>query len=438
MDKFFSIAIPTYEMCGFGVEFLENSFSKLHAQSFKDFEVLVSDHSLNDDISDLCGRWMEVLDIKYFKNDYKRGSSSANLNNAITKSQGRWIKILFQDDFLYECDSLEIIKSYIDINNPDWIATACEHTFDGFGMYRPFYPKWNKDIEFGNNTISSPSVICIKNKDLIYFDERFVWLMDVEYYKRMYNRYGEPSYIYDINVVNRTWIGSISSQIDLSIKNKELEIIKDRHMIAIEPELHFDKFVNLQFDRDILYSRGIVDINEHLPTLRKYASLCEHVTEMGTRFAVSILALLIANPKKVVSIDLNYHFYEKFENETKEFAEKCGTDFDFVIADVLKTDIEKTDMLFIDTLHTYNQLSKELRRHESNVNKWIVLHDTVTYGQTDEIFYSNGLISDEVSNDIVVKTGLYTALSDFLEENKNWKIKEHYVNNNGLTVIERC
>ena len=202
-------------------------------------------------------------------------------------------------------------------------------------------------------------------------------------------------------------------------------------------ELIYSNLCNLRYPINELYSRGIVDINEHLPTLRKLAEQCDHVTEMGTRKAISTLALIIANPKKVISIDLNYHFYAPYENETNEFAKYCQTDFQFIEADVLKIDIEKTDMLFIDTLHTYNQLSKELRKHEKNVNKWIVLHDTVTFGDRDENFYQNGIVSDEIKNDFISKRGLYNALIDFLEENKNWVIKEHYKNNNGLTIIER-
>ncbi len=100
-------------------------------------------------------------------------------------------------------------------------------------------------------------------------------------------------------------------------------------------------------------------------------------------------------------------------------------------------DIEQTDMLFIDTLHTYNQLSKELRKHEKNVNKWIILHDTITFGERDEDFYRNGKINEEVSKQEVTKCGLYTALTDFLDENKNWIVKEHLKNNNDLTVIGR-
>ena len=65
------------------------------------------------------------------------------------------------------------------------------------------------------------------------------------------------------------------------------------------------------------------------------------------------------------------------------------------------------------------------------------MHDTITFGDRDEDFYQNGAISSEVRFDAISKRGLYTALLDFLEENKNWKIVEHFTNNNGLTVIEK-
>lgn len=438
-DKFFSIAIPTYEMKGLGVEYLEFSFQKLSEQSFKDFDVVISDHSKSDDIKSLCDRWSDVLDIKYFRNTHKVGSSSANVNNAIKNSTGQWIKILFQDDFLYDYESLSIISNFISNNtNTEWIATSSEHSNDGVSMYRTIYPSWNDEMQFGKNSISSPSVITIKNRaDKLYFDEDLIWLMDVDYYKSMFDLYGEPSYIYEVAVVNRTWSDQLSNLISDEIKSKELEIIKNKYKPMDITEQIFEKLCKLQFDHNTLYGRGIVDINEHLPTLRKYASQCEHVTEMGTRAAISTFALLIAKPKKVVSIDLNYHFFKPYEEEINNFASQCGTEFQFIEGDVLKLDIEKTDMLFIDTLHTYNQLSKELRKHEMNVNKWIAFHDTITFGQVDEGFYQNGSISSEVAGDVIHKRGLYTALIDFLDENKNWKIKEHFTNNNGLTIIER-
>lgn len=199
----------------------------------------------------------------------------------------------------------------------------------------------------------------------------------------------------------------------------------------------YDNLCKLRYDHQSLYGRGIVDINEHLPTLRKYASQSEHVTEMGTRFAVSTYAFLIGKPKKLVAYDINYKFFKPYESEINAYAYACNTAFEFNEADVLKVDIEETDLLFIDTLHTYNQLSKELRKHEKQVRKWIILHDTVTFGDKDEDFYQNGVISDEVKSMQVQNRGLMNALVDFLKENKNWKVKEHFTNNNGLTVLQR-
>jgi len=179
------------------------------------------------------------------------------------------------------------------------------------------------------------------------------------------------------------------------------------------------------------------DINEHLPTLRNYASLCEHVTELGTRFAVSAHAFLIACPKKFVSVDINYHFFQTVEKDIRAYASNCKTDFEFVVGDVLEMEIEETDLLFIDTLHTYNQLSLELRAHESRVRRWIILHDTETYGERDEAFYLNANISEKVKNLKVAKSGLHLALTDFLQDFKDWQIKEHFSNNNGLTILEK-
>ena len=33
--------------------------------------------------------------------------------------------------------------------------------------------------------------------------------------------------------------------------------------------------------------------------------------------------------------------------------------------------------------------------------------------------------------------GLQKAIDEFLEEHPEWKIKEHFIHNNGLTVLER-
>ena len=53
----------------------------------------------------------------------------------------------------------------------------------------------------------------------------------------------------------------------------------------------------------------------------------------------------------------------------------------------------------------------------------------------DEGIYDNS--SDIIKNMTKDKAGLIAAVQDFLQENKNWSIKEVYHNNNGLTVLHR-
>lgn len=217
-----SICIPTYEMNGKGVEYLNYSFNILYQQTYTDFEVIISDHSISNEIKDLCEQWNQILNIKYFKNNYKIGISSANINNAIDKAKGEIIKILFQDDFLYDEYSLETQLKYLKGN---WLVTACCH-YDGKTIHTPFYPEYHNDIQYGRNTISSPSVLMFRNKNIIYFDEELFWLMDVDYYKRMYMKYGKPDICDYISVVNREHKNQVSNiLVNENIKQKELNYI---------------------------------------------------------------------------------------------------------------------------------------------------------------------------------------------------------------------
>lgn len=214
--KYISICIPTYEMHGKGVEFLTHSFEILKKQTFKNFDVVVSDHSLNSEIETLCKDYAKNLDIHYFKNTQKRGNSSANINNAILHATGTLIKILFQDDFLYSNDSLKKIVDSFDLEKDTWLITGSTHSNDGILFFRSLKPYYKDAIILSQNTVSSPSVITIKNNKPLLFDENLIWYMDTDYYKRYFQNFGQPKIISDVNVVNR--IGS--HQISATLANE--------------------------------------------------------------------------------------------------------------------------------------------------------------------------------------------------------------------------
>lgn len=230
MRKFFSVAIPTWEINGKGVEYLDYSLNILAHQNFKDFDVVISDHSKNDDIKDLCERWNHVIDVKYYKNEIGRGFIGPNLNNAIRKSTGKYIKILFQDDFLYGTESLMKVYEYIkDREDVNWLVTGCAHTEDGETLYHQMYPRYNYKIYSGYNTISCPTVLTIKNEDPILVDESYNWLVDCVYYKMLYDKFGLPHIVNDLCVINRNAEGRTTNMMTNSQKQEEINRVISRY-----------------------------------------------------------------------------------------------------------------------------------------------------------------------------------------------------------------
>ena len=213
-----SIAIPTYEVKGRGVEFLNDLFRTIEIQTFKDFEVVVSDHSKDDKLVDVVDEFQYKFDITYVKNKNDLGNGPANTNNAIRNCSGDIIKVMFQDDFFYDDEALQKIHDSFD-DKHDWLVCGSNHTQDdGHTFYWNLYPRWNDSIIQGVNSISSPSVMAAKKKvfDQIKFDESLVMMMDCEIYYHIKKEFGEPIYLHDILVSNRVHSEQISSRYNAS------------------------------------------------------------------------------------------------------------------------------------------------------------------------------------------------------------------------------
>lgn len=143
--------------------------------------------------------------------------------------------------------------------------------------------------------------------------------------------------------------------------------------------------------RERMYEKACVgptDIHEHLPLLRLLASRCDHVTEFGMRWARgSTLAFLAAQPKTFVSWELDPVFVT--DRRVNDLTHVAGrTSFQPRTGNTLEITIEKTDMLFIDTLHTGRHLLSELERHVDPKNrpvaKYLAFHDTHLFGLVGE------------------------------------------------------
>ncbi len=172
------------------------------------------------------------------------------------------------------------------------------------------------------------------------------------------------------------------------------------------------------------------DINEHMDTLVRYSAGCAHITEMGVRTVVSTWAFLKAKPQKLVCIDINPAPLAYAQG----LAAQQGTELEFRLADTGDEtfEIEETDLLFIDTWHVYEQLKRELDLHAERARRWIILHDTTTYGDHGE-----GYTYACVTRPARRRKGLGYAIEEFLLQNRQWQLWEKFAHNNGLTILAR-
>ena len=204
--------IPTWEQYGRGVEFLKNNFEQILKQTYKNFNVIISDHSKDDNIESLCEQYSSQIDIKYFKNENSLGNGPANTNNAVINADGDIIKIIFQDDYLFDERALELTSKEFENNECMWLVCGCNHTHDdGLTHDTPMTPYWNDAIKRGVNTISSPSVLSFRNNNPCLFDENLTMLMDCDMYQQLFVRYGLPTILSDCLVTNRIHKHQIST-----------------------------------------------------------------------------------------------------------------------------------------------------------------------------------------------------------------------------------
>lgn len=206
-----SICIPTYEYGGKGIYFLSKLLDSIEMQTFKDFNIVISDHSRNEDIMNFCRDSDYDFEFTYIKNVNGRGYQASNTNCALEYAEGRIIKLIYQDDIFIDTQALEKIKRVFDESDCKWIIHGFSHTSDGIETYRDCVPKWCDMMLEGRNLLGSPSCFAVLNEYKMYMDENIKLLIDTELYHRMRCEYGMPYLIEDILIANREHDDRLSS-----------------------------------------------------------------------------------------------------------------------------------------------------------------------------------------------------------------------------------
>lgn len=193
-----SICIPAYN----NEQAMRRLLASIEMQSYKDYEVILTDDSDTDGIRKLAE---EKEYVRYHKNE-KRLGATANWNAAIAKSSGEYIKIMHHDDWFTDADSLQRFVDMLE-EHPEADMAFCgsrqvetdgnvgeDGSRESHGSsYERFTSK--EDIRlieadyrnlFLGNTIGAPSAVMVRRNTAdakrILYDEKLTWLVDMEYY----------------------------------------------------------------------------------------------------------------------------------------------------------------------------------------------------------------------------------------------------------------
>lgn len=168
------------------------------------------------------------------------------------------------------------------------------------------------------------------------------------------------------------------------------------------------------------------DINQHLPILKSYATLCNKVTEIGLGSTGNSVMAFIAGCKDVTSYDIEYH--DQAINDAKAYSESLGHSWEFIMADSTQIEIEETDFLFIDGEHSYYSVEQELGLHHNRVRMFIGFHDVVSYASRNQSAIQTGHQFTE---------GIVPAIFEFLSKHPEWQVDYYAYYNHGLLILKR-
>ena len=170
------------------------------------------------------------------------------------------------------------------------------------------------------------------------------------------------------------------------------------------------------------------DICELLPALAELAAECQAIAEFGVRRGHSTVALLYGLSETGGGI---LHSFDRDQPATKDEIDGAiiFSEIDpiwlFTQTDTSTVEIPEVDLLFVDTLHTYEQVRAEIRPDVlKNVHQYIAFHDTELFGWRDEGREDAG-------------PGIMPAILERLAEDGGWILHSYTRICNGLTVFER-
>lgn len=425
-------------------KYIKNNILSVAQQDYDNYKHILIDDNSTDNSYNIAVETVKSLPLhiqnkfKIIKNDENRGAIFNQLNNIDTETNSSDIVMLLDgDDWLVNNNTIFHYYNNLYSNGYEFTYGSMWSVVDNIPLISQDYPQYVKDNRTYRNYKFNWGIPYTHLRTCLakhfyeleissFVDENSKWMKSGADNPLFYELIEQidPDKIYcnkeivcnynDANPLNDYKINATDQTKNANKSYNKSE--SNNKMTTPDTEI-FKKQLQANYE----YMCSIpTDIQLHLPILKALADECDTVVEFGVRDGASTRALLASNAN-VYSYDLELN---DGVNALFELAQLAGKKCGYAVGNSMDITIPDVDMVFIDTLHTYTQLSAELEKHHSNVKKYIAFHDTYTFGLTSEM-------------NIDTYRGLLTAIIEFMIVHPEWKFKYHTQLNNGFTVLER-
>ena len=140
---------------------------------------------------------------------------------------------------------------------------------------------------------------------------------------------------------------------------------------------------------------------------------CESYTELGVNQGATLAAAMLTNPIKVRAYDISLKPYNFAKRHFDNYTNSNDIDYKIFEDNTLQVKLDPVDLLYIDTLHRYDHLTKELALHGDKAKKYIVFHDTHA------------------------QQGLKKAVQEYVQAHPEWSIVTDCQDSVGFMTIKR-
>ncbi len=178
------------------------------------------------------------------------------------------------------------------------------------------------------------------------------------------------------------------------------------------------------------HAEGRTTMAAHLPRLRALAAGLPLAVEFGVKRGGSSSALLLG-AQHVLSYDLVE------TPQARELEAAAGDSWEYRIGDSRTADVRACDLLLVDSLHTYAQVRAELQRWAGRVRRWLVFHDSVTFGSIGADGETGRWLHAGPPPIPPEALGIRPAVDELMIADDTWRIVSHETASHGLLVLER-